>query len=220
MIGFDKDFEKQCGEYLEYLYYLAEKRYNDCPDIDTLVQDTLAALIVKISLGESIEYPKGFLSAVLKNKYNVWLREKYKAEYVEYFDGAIGETYNEIEEKEKAERKTEEYEAVRREIGRLIGIYREVTVRHYVHGQTVEQISKELGIPRGTVSVVVEVSCRDAAGVHAVIIINNIILENILEFSLRANIEFFIGVAVHKRGASAGRTTAGFSIFNFYLRTI
>ena len=86
---------------MEYLYYLAEKRYNDCPDIDTLVQDTLAALIVKISLGESIEYPKGFLSAVLKNKYNVWLREKYKAEYVEYFDGAIGETYNEIEEKEK-----------------------------------------------------------------------------------------------------------------------
>lgn len=76
MIGFDKDFEKQCGEYLEYLYYLAEKRYNDCPDIDTLVQDTLAALIVKISLGESIEYPKGFLSAVLKNKYNVWPSRK------------------------------------------------------------------------------------------------------------------------------------------------
>ena len=41
-----------------------------------------------------------------------------------------------------------------------------------------------------------------------------------MDFSLRANIEFFIGVAVHKRGVSAGRTTAGFSIFNFYLRTI
>ncbi len=84
MIGFGKDFEKQCGEYLEYLYHLAGKRYNDCPDIDTLVQDTLTVLIVKISLGKSIEYPKGFLSAVLKNKYNAWLREKYKAEYVEY----------------------------------------------------------------------------------------------------------------------------------------
>lgn len=151
MIGFGKDFEKQCGEYLEYLYHLAGKRYNDCPDIDTLVQDTLTALIVKISLGKSIEYPKGFLSAVLKNKYNAWLREKYKAEYVEYFDGAISGTYNEIEEKEEAERKTEEYEAVRREIGRLIRIYREVIVRHYVHGQPVEQIAGELGIPRGTV---------------------------------------------------------------------
>lgn len=151
MIGFGKDFEKQCGEYLEYLYHLAGKRYNDCPDIDTLVQDTLTALIVKISLGKSIEYPKGFLSAVLRNKYNAWLREKYKAEYVEYSDGAISGTYNEIEEKEEAERKTEEYEAVRREIGRLIRIYREVIVRHYVHGQPVEQIAGELGIPRGTV---------------------------------------------------------------------
>lgn len=151
MIEFDKDFEKQCGEYLEYLYYLAEKRYNDCPDIDTLVQDTLTALIVKINLGKSIEYPKGFLSAVLKSKYNAWLREKYRAEYVEYSDGAISETYNEIEEKEEAWRRTEEYEAVRREIGRLICIYREVIVRHYVHGQQVEQIAGELGIPRGTV---------------------------------------------------------------------
>ncbi len=151
MIGFGKDFEQQCGEYLEYLYHLAGKRYNDCPDIDALVQDTLTALIVKISLGKSIEYPKGFLSAVLKNKYNAWLREKYKAEYVEYSDGTISGTYNEIEEKEEAERKTEEYEAVRREIGRLIRIYREVIVRHYVHGQPVEQIAGELGIPRGTV---------------------------------------------------------------------
>ena len=151
MIGFGNDFEKQCGEYLEYLYHLAEKRYNDCPDIDALVQDTLTALIVKISLGESIDYPKGFLSAVLKNKYNAWLREKYRAEYVEYSDGAISETCNEIGEKEEAERRTEEYEAVRREIGRLIRIYREVIVRHYVHGQPVEQIAGELGIPRGTV---------------------------------------------------------------------
>lgn len=151
MIGSDKEFEKLCGEHLAYLYRLAEKQYNDCPDIDTLVQDTLTALMIKISKGEKIEYPKGFLSAVLKNKYNAWLREKYKAAYVEYSDGVLMKTYHEFEEKNDAERKNEEYEAVRREIGRLIRIYREVTVRHYVHGQTVEQISKELGIPRGTV---------------------------------------------------------------------
>lgn len=151
MIGFDQDFEKQCGEYLDYLYRLAEKQYDDCPDIDTLVQDTLTVLLIKIDKGQNIEYPKGFLSAVLKNKYNAWLREKYKAKCVEYFDDAISETYNEIEENDDAARKNEEYEAVRREIGRLIRIYREVTVRHYIHGQTVKQIAKELGIPRGTV---------------------------------------------------------------------
>jgi len=151
MIGFDKDFEKQCGEYLDYLYRLAEKQYNDCPDIDALVQDTLTVLLIKTGKGQNIEYPKGYLSAILKNKYNAWLREKYNAEYVKYSDGIITEPCSIFAEREESERKTEECEAVRREIGRLIRIYREVTVRHYVHGQTVEQISKELGIPRGTV---------------------------------------------------------------------
>ena len=151
MIGSNKDFEQQCGEYLEYLYGLANKHYNDCADIDSLVQDTLTVLIVKVSKGESVEHTKGFLSAVLKNKYNAWLREKYKARLVEFSDGNITEAYDCFAEKEEIEQQSDEYESVRREIGRLIRIYREVTVRHYVHGQSVEQISKELGIPRGTV---------------------------------------------------------------------
>ncbi len=151
MIEFDKEFEKACEEYLEYLYRLAEKHYNDCPDIDSLVQDTLTVLIVKVNNGEDIEHPKGFLSAVLKNKYNAWLRQKYKAELVEYTDGVLDNSYNELEEAQEGERLDEEYESVRREIGRLIHIYREVTVRHYVHGQTVEEIAKALNIPRGTV---------------------------------------------------------------------
>lgn len=150
VIEFDKDFEKACEEYLSYLYRLAENHYVDCPDIDSLVQDTLTALIIKVNRGEAVEHPKGFLSAVLKNQYNTWLRKKYRAELVEYTDG-IGEAYNEPAEIQAAERLGEEYESVRREIGRLIHIYREVTVRHYVHGQTVEEIAKALNIPRGTV---------------------------------------------------------------------
>ena len=151
MIEFDGTFEKRCGEYLDYLYRLSEKRYSDCPDVDALVQDALTALFMKIRKGETVEQPKGYLSAVLKNKYNAWLREKYKGESVEYTDGAATESDRDLAGREEAERKTAEYEAVRREIGRLIRIYREVTVRHYVHGQTVDQIAKELGIPRGTV---------------------------------------------------------------------
>jgi len=151
VIGSNKDFEQQCGEYLEYLYGLANKHYNDCADIDSLVQDTLTVLIVKVSKGESVEHTKGFLSAVLKNKYNAWLREKYKARLVEFSDGNITEAYDCFAEKEEIEQQSDEYESVRREIGRLISIYREVTVRHYVHGQSVDQIAKELGIPRGTV---------------------------------------------------------------------
>ena len=151
MIRFDETFEKRCGEYLEYLYGLARIHYNDCADIDALVLDTIAVLVVKVRHGEQVEYPKGFLAAVLKNKYNAWLREKYKAELVEYSDGVFTEGYDAFAEQEEADQKNGEYESVRREIGRLIRIYREVIVRHYVHGQTVEQIANDLGIPRGTV---------------------------------------------------------------------
>ena len=151
MIGFDAAFEAQCSEYLAYLYGLAEKYYNDCADIDALVQDTIAVLVIKVRRGERVEYPKGFLAAVLKNKYNAWLREKYKAELVEYSDGVFTEGYDAFAEQEETEQKNGEYESVRREIGRLVRIYREVIVLHYVHGQTVEQIANELGIPRGTV---------------------------------------------------------------------
>ena len=139
MIEFDKDFEKQCGEYMEYLYRLAEKQYNDCPDIDTLVQDTLTVLVVKVSKGENIEYRKGFLSAVLRNKYNAWLREKYKGEYVEYADGAISETYNEIEEKEES----------------LPENNNDKILRLHKQGMSSVDIAKELGLGVGEVKLVI-----------------------------------------------------------------
>ena len=151
MMEFDKDFERQSEEYLFYLYGQAEHLYSDCPELDVLVQDTLMALIVKLHKGETVDYPKGFLSTVLKNKYNGWLREKYKKDVAEYCDEIIQNSCNVIEDREKEELQSEEYSLVRREIGRLISIYREVTVRHYVHGQTVDQIAMELKIPRGTV---------------------------------------------------------------------
>ena len=78
-------------DYLAYLYRVAERSCDACTDIDSLVQDTLTVMIVRLSEGERIEHPKGFLSAVLKNKYNSWLREKYKAEIVEYTEGAANE---------------------------------------------------------------------------------------------------------------------------------
>ena len=151
MIGFGDEFERQCEEYLTYLYALAKKFYNDCPEIDMLVQDTLTALIVKVNRGETVESPKGYLSAVMKNKYNGWLRDKYKKTKTEYYGTLEEQACSEEDELEQAEQMSEEYTSVRREIGRLSRIYREVTVRHYVHGHTVDQIAKDLTIPRGTV---------------------------------------------------------------------
>lgn len=148
---FGQDFEQQCEEYLSYLYGQAEHLYSDCTDLDVLVQDSFMAFIDKLHKGEAVEHPKGFLTAVLKNKYNGWLREKYKKSIVEYSDDTITNYADVIEDKEQAELQSEEYTSVRREIGRLIRIYREVTVRHYVHGHTVDQIAMDLKIPRGTV---------------------------------------------------------------------
>lgn len=143
--------ENKWEEYLNYLYKVAENLYRDCTDIDALVQDSLTSAIVKLNRGEKIESPKGYLSAVLKNKYNNWLREKYRGMVIEYSDGAGMDQQTYFEQLEEKEELEEEYHSVRREIGRLTRIYREVTVRHYVHGHSVEKISNDLGIPRGTV---------------------------------------------------------------------
>ena len=151
MIGFEQDFERQCGEYLDYLYGLAEHLYSDCGDLDALVQDTIMVLISKKCKGEEVEYPKGFLATVLKNKYNSWLRDKYKDKLVEYSDTMNSFVDTNSPESETDLLQREEYESVRREIGRLISLYREVIVRHYVHGQSVEQIAEALNIPKGTV---------------------------------------------------------------------
>ena len=103
MIGFGDEFERQCEEYLTYLYALAKKFYNDCPEIDMLVQDTLTALIVKVNRGETVESPKGYLSAVMKNKYNGWLRDKYKKTKTEYYGTLEEQACSEEDELEQAE---------------------------------------------------------------------------------------------------------------------
>lgn len=136
-------------EYLNYLYDVAKRKYGDCSEIDTLVQDSLVSFIARIRNNEKIDHPKGFLSAVLKNKYNDWLRRKYKNSVVLYEYDKLADMYDELSEDKLL--RCEEYREVRREIGRLQRIYREVTVRHYVHGHSVEKISEDLKIPKGTV---------------------------------------------------------------------
>lgn len=43
----DNAFEKECEEYLLYLYELAARKYGDCDDIDEMVQDCMMTLIVR-----------------------------------------------------------------------------------------------------------------------------------------------------------------------------
>ncbi len=150
----DRAFERECEELLTYLYELAKLKYNDCVDLDSLVQETILVYVKKRNQGEAVEHPKGFLSAVMKNKYNEYLRARCKNQIVSFesFD-LYGDSEPEVlgADEISDEDQDEEYVAVRREIGRLVKIYREVTVRYYVYGHSVERIASELGISQGTV---------------------------------------------------------------------
>lgn len=140
--------EKEYGEYLLYLYDLASIKYSDVDDIDSLIMDSMLALIKEKSEGTIIEHSKGFLATVMKNKYNEYLRKKYKNKiaFFGYTSNINTNYYNSSKITLSAE-----YENVRREIGRLINIYREVTVRYYIHNNSIKQIAKDLCISEGTV---------------------------------------------------------------------
>lgn len=143
----DKELAKLCEEYFDYAYKTAAIKYGSYDEIDVLVQEAMLAFVMQIRKGEEVEYPKAFLDAVLRNKYNSAMRRKYRNSIISFDE--IADLNLQAEEPE--EETFEEYEAVRRELGRLAKIYRDVAVLYYVHGKTTEEIARELGIPRGTV---------------------------------------------------------------------
>ena len=140
--------EERYAQYLDYLYTTAHIKHGDCPEIDALVQDSIVAFFIREQKGEPITHPKAMLEGILRHKYNDWLRRKYRNRLVS-FEADLPEDI--LTEENDTLELCEEYTNVRREIGRLMRIYREVTVRHYVHGQSVDEIAAALNIPRGTV---------------------------------------------------------------------
>lgn len=143
----DVHFRDEWKDMFDMLYRTAATQYAN-GDIDALVQDTMLAYLVSLEKGKTVEHPKAFLLAVLKNQYNRSLRRKYRDSIVSY--DLPEELAEDASEEESA--LSEEYLAVRRELGRLTSIYREVAVRYYVDGQKTKEIANELGISEGTVS--------------------------------------------------------------------
>lgn len=85
---------------------------------------------------------------VLNCKFYDKLRQKYRRPII-----GVAEEYELADPKEPLTDliATEEAEHVRRELAYLTKTYREVLVRHYMKGESVAEIAKELGIPEGTV---------------------------------------------------------------------
>ena len=138
--------KNEITKHVEYLFALALKKCGDVNDAEDLTQETLLAAFQYINRGGNISNMKYWLTSVLSNKWNDALRKKYQLPLVSVDVITDIEDYNdEIE----VDRPTTEQ--VRREVSYLAKLQREVIVKHYLEGKKVQDIARELRIPKGTV---------------------------------------------------------------------
>ena len=136
--------------YLELTRY-AYTRARNAAEADEVVSDTVLAWMQDLRAGKRIENTAGYLRTVFERRLCDYLRRKYRREVELSDDGTILDTLPDDTDPEERQQILLEEEAVRKALGRLAAIYREVVYRHYVKGQRVETIAKALGVPVGTV---------------------------------------------------------------------
>lgn len=134
--------EQDLFGYAGYLLSLALKKADNFEQAEDLVSETLMSALVSLRGGRKIENPKSYLSAILNHKFNDFLRSKYSRPTVSY--GVVPKydfASKEISAVDNLIQKEEE-ENVRRIISQLSEKYREVLVRHFIHGQNVGDIAE------------------------------------------------------------------------------
>ncbi|MCM1299161.1 MAG: sigma-70 family RNA polymerase sigma factor [Firmicutes bacterium] len=134
------------AECADFLLNAALHKCNNIADAQDLAQDTLLAALS--AADKAIDNPRAWLTAVLNRKYYDLLRRKYNKPTVS-FDvteniSDSGAIYDGIE-------RAAEAEEIRRCLACLTKLYREVTVRYYMHGEKVKDIALSLGISENTV---------------------------------------------------------------------
>ncbi len=131
---------------IEFLLSATLKKCHNTHEAEDLVQETLLALMRYDNQKGEIKDLKAWLLVVLNRKFNDTLRQKYRMPTVH-----IGEGFDLTEETEYPLEASEEEANVRCSVAHLTKIHREVIVRHYLKGQSIETISKALNIPQNTV---------------------------------------------------------------------
>ena len=133
---------------IDFLLSVALNKCGNLEDAQDLTQDTLLAALVYLSKGSSIHDIRGWLLTVLNRKFYFRLRQKYKISFV-----SIGEGTELIDETGyfEAVGDSEVAESLRRAVAYLSKLHREVIIRYYMHGDSVEKVARELGVPQGTV---------------------------------------------------------------------
>lgn len=142
------EFEEAYHNLLAYAMRYCADRY----EAEEVVSDTILSYVQDVRAGKQIRSLTGYLYTVFANRHKDHLRRKYKNPTVSD-DGTLLELIPDddaILSAEEAQRRQDEM-AVRRALGRLAYLHREVLYRHYMKGQRVDLIAAELGIPEGTV---------------------------------------------------------------------
>ena len=138
----EKDLENYYMELLE----LAHRAMPD--DAEDLASEVVLSALADIRAGKQIENPSGYLKTLLSRRKNDILRRKYRDSCVVWDDGSL---LSLVPDKKSRAFDEAEYSRVRRELSRLNLIYREVLVRFYMRGESIDSIASALGIPVGTV---------------------------------------------------------------------
>ncbi len=142
------EFEQAYRDLLSY----AMRYCRDRDEADEVVSDTILAYVQDVRAGKSIRSLTGYLHTVFANRHKDHLRRKYRNPTVSD-DGGILELIpddGDLLSAEEEQRRQDEI-TVRRALGRLAYLHREVLYRHYMKGQSVERIAAELDVPEGTV---------------------------------------------------------------------
>lgn len=133
-------------KYMDKLYSAALHKSGDSYVAEELVQDVCLAALQAFSKGKEPENLWAWLMAVLSNKHCDLLRRRYNEPVISFEGYPL-----DIPGEDEADDTAEQLEAIRCELGYLAQTHREVMLRYYIHGETVEKIAAELKLPVGTV---------------------------------------------------------------------
>ncbi len=136
------------GELIENTYLFCLKRVSDTEEARDLSQDILCAALAAIAEGKSFQDFYAWYWRMARNKYADYARLRKNASVpLECAGGAVSESPEPLD-RLIAE---EEISLLNFSLSRLAATQRELIVRFYLKEQTAEQISRQLGIPLGTV---------------------------------------------------------------------
>ena len=143
--------QNELTNYTDSLYYAALRLTGNVDEAEEITQETFLAAWQKLSCGYRPDNLWAWLNRILSNKYCDRLREKYRHPVIRWDDWLTDEAFCEPAENDIVDETDEQLESIRREIGYLAQTHREVFLRFYIHGESIEKIAVEMKIPVGTV---------------------------------------------------------------------